>query len=181
MWIMKAKLLTLILVSFALPALLNAQTKAPVKKTTVKKKVVKKAVVAKPKNDTTYYYYATKKVSVKVAPMVDNDQNVLLYDRAGNVTYTFINSRKHGVTRTELKYRADGSVEQAVTTTHPDAGIHGYITTTTFSVANEPEWQTSEKDPMRNLELPNSYYWNKTTKQWVKQEVSKDCPVVPCK
>lgn len=178
---MKAQLLTFFLVVFALPALLQAQTKAPAKKITTKKKVVKKAVVSKPKNDTTYYYYATKKVSVKVAPMVDNDQKVLLYDRAGNVTYTFINSRKHGVTRTELTYRADGSVEQAVTTTHPDAGIHGYKTTTTFSSANEPEWQTSEKDPMRNLELPNNYYWNKTTKQWVKQEVSKDCPVVPCK
>lgn len=177
---MKATLFIFFITFFALPAMVNAQTKAPVKKTTTKKKVVKKPV-AVAKNDTAYQYYANKKVSVKTAPMVEGDQKVLLYDRAGNITYTFINSRKHGVTRTEFKFRADGSVEQAITTTHPDAGIHGYKTTTTFSSANEPEWQTSEKDPMRNLELPNSYYWNKTTKQWVKQEVSKDCPVVPCK
>ena len=177
---MRATLLILFIAAFALPTMVNAQTKAPVKKTTTKKKVVKKPV-AVAKNDTTYQYYATKKVSVKTAPMAEGEQKVWLYDRAGNVTYTFINSRNHGITRTEFSFRADGSVEQAVTTQHPDGGIHGYKTTTTFSSANEPEWQTSEKDPMRNLELPNSYYWNKTTKQWVKQEVSKDCPVVPCK
>ncbi|UPT68201.1 MAG: hypothetical protein M0D57_05995 [Sphingobacteriales bacterium JAD_PAG50586_3] len=150
---MKATLLILFISVFALPALVNAQTKAPVKKTTTKKKVVKKPV-AVAKNDTTYQYYANKKVSVKTAPMVDNDQKIWLYDRAGNVTYTFVNSRKHGVTRTEFRFRADGAVEQAITTQHPDAGIHGYKTTTTFSVANEPEWQTSEKDPMRNLNYP---------------------------
>jgi hypothetical protein len=174
---MKATLLLLFISAFALPAMVNAQTKVPVKKTTTKKKVVKKPAVAKPKNDTTYQYYTNKKVSVKTAPMVDNDQKIWLYDRAGNVTYTFVNSRKHGITRTEFKFRADGSVEQAITTTHPDAGIHGYKTTTAFSVANEPEWQTSEKDPMRILELPNSYYWNKTTKQWKKQEVIEESPV----
>jgi hypothetical protein len=178
---MKATLLILFISAFALPAMVQAQTKAPAKKTTTKKKVVKKPAVAKPKNDTTYQYHTNKKVSVKTAPWSNEEQKIWLYDRAGNVTYTFVNSRKHGVTRSEFKFRADGSVEQAITTTHPDAGIHGYKTTTTFSVANEPEWQTSEKDPMRNLELPNSYYWNKTTKQWVKQEVSKDFPVVPCK
>jgi hypothetical protein len=173
---MKATLLILFISVFALPAMVNAQTKAPVKKTTTKKKVVKKPV-SSAKNDTIYQYYATKKVSVKTAPMVEGDQKVLLYDRAGNVTYTFINSRNHGFTRTEFSFRADGSVEQAITTTHPDAGIHGYITTTTFSTANEPEWQTSEKDPVRQLKMPESYYWDKATKQWIKQEIIKEGPV----
>ncbi len=173
---MKATLLILFIAVFALPAIVNAQTKAPVKKTTTKKKVVKKPVSGA-KNDTIYQYYATKKVSVKTAPLVEGDQKVLLYDRAGNVTYTFINSRNHGFTRTEFSFRADGSVEQAITTTHPDAGIHGYITTTTFSAANEPEWQTSEEDPIRQLKMPESYYWDKATKQWIKQEIIKEGPV----
>lgn len=174
---MKATLLILFISAFAMPAMVNAQTKAPAKKTTTKKKVVKKPAVAKPKNDTTYQYYTNKKVSVKTAPWANLEQKVLIYDCKGNVTYTFTNSHKHGITRTEIKFRADGSVQEATTTQHPDGGIHGYKTSTTFSTDNEPQWKVTEDDPIKHLKIPDSYYWDKATKQWKKQEVIEESPV----
>jgi outer membrane lipoprotein-sorting protein len=76
--------------------------------------------VAKPKNDTIYNYYTNKKVSVKTAPMVNDEQKIWLYDPFGNVTYTFTNSRKHGSTHTDFKYRPDGSVSETNTSIQPD-------------------------------------------------------------
>lgn len=173
---MKATLLIFFIAVFALPAMVNAQTKAPVKKPAAKKKVVKKPVVAA-KNDTTYQYYSNKKVSVKSAPWANQDQKIWLYDRKGNVTYTFTNSRKHGSTRTEFKFRDDGSVEVSITTQHPDGGIYGYKTTTTFGTDNEPQWRTSEQSPQHKLEMPKKEYWDKATKQWKKQEIVEEGPV----
>lgn len=158
----------------------QTKPKAPVKKATTTKKTVKKPVTttkpAAPKNDTTYYYYTNKKVSVKVAPWKDGNQTILFYNYAGQVTYTLENSRNHGTTSNELKFRPDGSVESVAGSTMPDGGIYGYKSTTTFSNLNVPEWRTSEKYPMTTLELPIKYYWDAKTGQWKRQETQECNP-----
>ena len=160
------------------PITMVAQTKTPAKATVKKKTVVKKPVAAKPKNDTIYNYYSNKKVSVKTAPWKNGEQQIWLYDLKGNVTYTFTNSRNHGVTRSEFKFHPNGAVSEATTSTNPDGGIVGYKTRITFSTTNEPEWKQSEEWPMRKLEMPEPYYWDKKTGQWKKQETI-ECQPVP--
>lgn len=155
----------------------NAQVKPAVKTPVKKKTTVKKPVVTKPKNDTIYSYYNNKKVSVKTSPWTNMEQKIWLYDLKGNVTYTFTNSRMHGVTRTEFKLRDDGSVSEAVTSTQPDGGIQHYTTYITFSNSNEPEWKRSEKYPASVTAFPDDYYWDKNTKSWKKQETIEEQPV----
>lgn len=170
---MKRYLLFILVVFGFIPQVNFAQTKTPAKKKTS----VKKPVVAKPKNDTTYSYYSNKKVSVKTGPWIDNEQKVFLYDLKGNITYTFTNSRKHGSTHTEFKYRPDGSVSETTTSMQPDGGIQHYKTIITFSQQNEPEWKRSEDYPTKVLAMPDSYYWDKNTGQWKKQEAMEGQPV----
>jgi hypothetical protein len=150
-----------------------AQTKTPAKK----KATVKKPAVAKAKNDTVYSYYSNKKVSVKTAPWNNGNQQIWLYNIKGNVMYTFTNSRLHGSTHTDFKFRQDGSVSEAVTSMQPDGGIQHYTTYITFSNSNEPEWKHSEKYPASVTAFPDDYYWDKNTKSWKKQETIEEQPV----
>lgn len=155
-----------------LPCSIYGQKKAPVKpksKTTVK---TVKAGTAK--NDTVYYYYSNKKVSVKVLPWADNEQQIWLFSPAGAKTYTLTNSRKHGYTRTELSFDQGGNVKQALVTTHPDAGLYGYKSTISFDASNTPLQMESVKDPMQNLEMPAKYNWNKATGTWVREKSEKE-------
>lgn len=174
---MKTYLLLLLIVFGLAPITMVAQTKTPAKTTVKKKTVVKKPIAAKPKNDTIYNYYSNKAISVKTAPWKNGEQQIWLYDLKGNVTYTFTNSRNHGVTRTEFKFRQDGSVSEAVTSMQPDGGIQHYTTYITFSNSNEPEWKRSEKYPASVTAFPDDYYWNKSTKSWKKQETIEEQPV----
>lgn len=173
---MKPFVQLIILALGILPFAANAQTKPAVKAPVKKKTVVKKSAAAA-KDGATYQYYTNKKVSVKTGPWANSEQQIWLYDLKGNVTYTFTNSRLHGVTRTEFTFHPNGAVSNAITTTHPDGGIKGYRTTTTFSEENEPQWRQSEESPMTKLEMPDKYYWDKTTKQWKKQEIVEESPV----
>ncbi len=175
---MKRYLLLLLVVVGMVAQPVYAQTKPATKAPVKKKTVVKKPVAVKSKNDTTYTYYSNKKVSVKTAPWANMEQKIWLYDLKGNVTYTFTNSRKHGVTRTEFKFHPNGAVSEAITSTNPDGGIVGYKTYTTFSTTNDPEWRHSEEWPMHKLEMPDNFYWDKKTGQWKKQETI-ECQPAP--
>jgi hypothetical protein len=79
----------------------------------------------------------------------------------------------------DINFRNDGSVNTIKEHTNPGASRYWYDCLMTFSNNNEPEWRKCEQMPMDRLELAsaNKYYWNKASKQWVKQEVVQEEPI----
>ncbi len=132
-----------------------------------------------PGSDTTYYKYTNGKVSAKVTPWVNNRRKTILFDRHGKKTYEMEDVHLSYQITTRLSLRQDGSVEKASIHNNPGASMYWHETTITFDTDNEPSWKTEKQMPEHNLSLtaPVSSYWNKTTRQWVKQEAVEEQPV----
>ncbi len=132
-----------------------------------KKKTVAKAA----ESDTAFYYYPSGSVSVKITPWKDGNRYLLFYNRSGQLTYTQNDKRMSFSEVTKLSFKGNGSVEKADIHENPGASMYWYETRVTFSDDNEPEWMVSQRMPIESLnDAAVSYYWNKKTRQWAKQE-----------
>ncbi len=128
-------------------------------------------------SDTTYHYYKnSKQVSVKITPQNADRHWTILYDPQGNETYRMESVRMSYQVSVNLKFHDNGAVREAKISTNPGASMYWYETYITFSTANEPEWRRNETHPQRSLEIPVKEYWDRKTKNWVKQEMMECNP-----
>lgn len=151
----------------------TASIKQPALDSTAKKKVIKPVPNYKAEtNDTTYYYYNTGKVSVKITPWQQGKRNLLIFNRQSQLTYQIENVRSSYSVNTELKFKGNGSISEVKTHTNPGASMYWYESTITFSDSNEPEWKNDERFPQNSVTMPgsNASYWDKAKQTWVKQQ-----------
>ena len=150
----------------------KAENKAPEKQPLkVLEEPKKKPLVKATGSDTTFYYYKDGKVSVKITPWKDGNRYLLFYNRSGQLTYTQNDKRMSFTEVTQLSFKGNGSVEKAEIHENPGASMYWYETRVTFSDDNEPEWMVTQRMPVESLtDAAVSYYWNKKTRQWTKQE-----------
>jgi hypothetical protein len=159
-------------------------------KSTTAKQIIPKPEKPKPEKktqppaprleDTLYYKYTDGKLSVKKFPRHEGRSKILIYDRQGNITIELEEVVLSYSVSYNIKFREDGSVNNIHEHTNPGASMYWYDCNMTFSNNNEPEWRKCEQHPMRSLEHPdaNKYYWDKKTKQWIKQEIVYEQPVI---
>ncbi len=128
-----------------------------------------------PEEQLKFYYKGNNKLSMEIIYLEGRSKDFILYDPWGNETYR-LEHRILSYTETVeiVDWHPNGAVAKAVVHMNPGASMYWYETTYTFGINNEPEWLVSQQFPERSVTLPgeNSYYWNKKTKSWVKQEVA---------
>jgi hypothetical protein len=128
-----------------------------------------------PEEQLKFYYKGNNKLSMEIICLEGRSMDFVLYDPWGNETYR-LEHRILSYTETVeiVEWHPNGAVAKAVVHMNPGASMYWYETTYTFGINNEPEWRVSQQFPERTVTLPgeNSYYWNKKTKSWVKQEVA---------
>lgn len=128
-----------------------------------------------PEEQFKFYYKGNNKLSMEIIYLEGRSKDFILYDPWGNETYR-LEHRILSYTETVeiVEWHPNGAVAKAVVHMNPGASMYWYETTYTFGINNEPEWRVSQQFPERTVTLPgeNSYYWNKKTKSWVKQEVA---------
>lgn len=132
------------------------------------------------KEDTLIYKYTDGKISVKKFPRYEGRSKILIYDRQGNITIELEDVLMSYSVSHNIKFREDGSVNNINEHTNPGASMYWYECNMTFNNNNEPEWRKCEQHPVRSIEHPNAnkYYWDKKTKQWIKQEIIYEQPVI---
>lgn len=130
--------------------------------------------------DTLYYKYTDGKLSVKKFPRHEGRSKILIYDRQGNITTELEDILMSYSVSHSIKFREDGSVRAINEHTNPGASMYWYECNITFNNNNEPEWKKCEQHPVRAVEHPNAnkYFWDKKTKQWIKQEVVYEQPII---
>lgn len=128
-----------------------------------------------PEEQLKFYYKGNNKLSMEIIYLEGRSKDFILYDPWGKETYR-LEHRILSYTETVeiVEWHPNGAVAKAVVHMNPGASMYWYETTYTFGINNEPEWRVSQQFPERTVTLPgeNSYYWNKKTKSWVKQEVA---------
>jgi|GEM_PF-4586305 len=134
------------------------------------------ASVPRPDRDTVTHRYSGGAVSVVLHPFVHGKRTIILYDRKGNPTIDLQEVRQSYSVSYRLKFRSDGSVEHIEEHTNRGASMYWFTCGMTFSNNNEPEWRRCQQHPQRQVERPgsNDYYWHRQTKEWRKQEVSRE-------
>jgi len=124
-------------------------------------------------SDTTYYYFADGRLSVKIAPS-DDRQQIWVYHIMGDLIYEFENVRMSYSVSNSLKFRPDGSIENVKTHTNPGASMYWYETETVFEKDNEPRYQKSYQKPFNTVldAMGDKYLWISKEKRWQKQEIA---------
>lgn len=124
-------------------------------------------------SDTTYHFYVNNKLSVKITSWNKGKRQIILYDLYGNITYTHEEVSLSYSVSCDLFFANNGSVEKIKCRTNPGASRFWYESEMTFNGTNTPIWKKTYKKPFDHIEDASgkSYFWDKKTTQWKKQEV----------
>lgn len=119
------------------------------------------------------YYTGTKDISTKTEAWKDGKRTIYLYGPNTKVSYTF-NDVNHSYSNvTDLKFRTNGSVAEAITNSNPGASMYWYSIITRFDDSNIPMNRETIKHPTENLEEYMNRkieLWDSRKNAWVKQE-----------
>lgn len=129
--------------------------------------------VGNPASDTTFYYYSgsPKRVSAIITPWKSDKRKVILFDPSGKKTFELEDVRmSYSSISTLNSFHANGSVEKLTVHDNPGASMYWYETYYTFGTGNEPLWRENKQFPVKGLEPPNVFYWDKNSSSWKKQE-----------
>jgi len=152
----------------------------PNKEKTQKEKEGQKEIMqtSKGMNDTVYHYFSNRKLSVKEHPFNNGRRKIEVFDyMTGKVNIELEDVRMSFSVSHRLRFRNDGSLERVSVHENPGASRYWYECEMTFSNTNEPQWQTCQQMPMDRVEFPSKYYWDKSRRQWIKQEIIIEQPV----
>lgn len=129
-----------------------------------------------PQNDTTYHYYDSGKLSVKITPWSEGKRKLFFYDLKGAQTFELEDVRMSYSITTQLKFHPNGAASVAEIHTNPGASRYWYETEITFDTANEPLLRYDRQMPQERIDLEENLpsFWNKQKQQWVKQEIVKE-------
>lgn len=131
------------------------------------------AIRTQPADTIFYYYKGNNAVSAFITPWVDNRRVVVLFDPFGKETYRFENVQGHMSEVSKItSFHPNGAVAAINHYSNPGASINWADADYTFGINNEPEWMVVHEHP-ETLEntMNNSFYWDKKTKAWKRQEV----------
>lgn len=135
--------------------------------------VPKPAVIKEITKNITTYFKNNKQMSTLTTPWVNDTRYIRLYDMKGEMTYEFKDERKSYSIVTELRFRENGSVMEAITHTNPGASMYWYETFTRFDENNIPTTQESHEYPEKLstiMDKNNSKFWDKANKKWITQQ-----------
>jgi outer membrane biogenesis lipoprotein LolB len=125
-------------------------------------------------SDTIFYYYkGNNAVSAYITPWLNNNRVVVLFDPFGKETYRFENVQGHMSEVSKINtFHPNGAVAAINHYSNPGASINWADADYTFGINNEPEWMVVHEHP-ETLEnsMNNSFYWDKKTNAWKRQEV----------
>jgi hypothetical protein len=123
--------------------------------------------------DTIFHYYVNNKVSVKITPWVDGKREIKLYDLYGNNTYNCEEVNMSYTVFCDLFFANNGSVEKMSCRTNPGASRFWHESEISFNGTNTPLWMKTYTKPIETIEdaQGETYYWDKKSNNWKKQEV----------
>lgn len=126
----------------------------------------------KPNTDTVFYRFTDGRVSVKVCPFIQNERTILIFNPFGEIVYTLTDTRKSYSVTNQLKFRANGSIQEVRQRTNPDAGRFWSECMITFSEENNPQRKHCNQMPAETLldAMGKVYYWDKAKKSWIAQK-----------
>ncbi len=130
-------------------------------------------VVNAPQTIQDTYYHNNGQLSVKIGPWENQIRETICYDRQGKETYRFEEIRHSYSVRAELKFGKTGALSKVILHTNPGASRTSQKSTMTFDIDNTPLWMTVEEIPSDANFLkngPKKFYWNKSTREWTRQE-----------
>lgn len=142
-----------------------------------------KKVVTAPANDTIRHYYVNGALSVLITPWENGKRQYFLYDLYSNVTYEMEEVQLSYQISIRLSFHKNGAVKTANIHTNPGASRYMHSSEITFGTTNDPLTKTSKRIPQDTIEevmeANRPWFWNKRTKQWVRQEIVEemDTPV----
>jgi len=132
-------------------------------------------------NKTVFHYYQSepKRVAVEITPWNDGKRVIRFFNPAGDTTYSIEDINRSYSSITQLRFHKSGACSSAETSMNPGASMYWYETKITFDENNNPLWKTETQMPMESIEqnMNNEWWWNGTSKSWVRQEIIKEQPV----
>ncbi len=132
---------------------------------------------SEPEASADFKSYSDGKPSVTLSEWDNNTRVYQLYDRDGNLTFTLEEVRSSYSVSNRFRYHPNGAVKEVMQTTNPGASRYWYETKITFDNNNTPLWKSSKRMPEDFSSVSQgstSFYWNKDTKKWIKQETVKE-------
>lgn len=134
---------------------------------------VKPTVAQKPINDTIFYYFDDKRLSVKMLPFLEGRQQIKVYRPNGDIIFETENVRLSYHVSNELKFRNNGSLELIKSSMNPGASLYWYESTIGFDIDNEPLYKQTFRQPYESVNdaMGEKYLWDKLNRKWVKQEL----------
>lgn len=126
--------------------------------------------------DTTYFVNGS--ISTITTSWKQGKQAVYLYNLEGLNTLAFMRTEGSYFVNITPVYGKNGSVSALVETIHPGGSPCSMVTTYRFNGTNEPLLKIIEygTGPLCNQER-ETWFWNKKSKGWVKQETVSCMPV----
>jgi hypothetical protein len=126
--------------------------------------------------DTTYYVNGS--ISTITTWWEQGKQQVFLYNLEGKETLSFTRVKSSFSVNISLVYAKNGSVSHLIETIHSGGSPCSMVTSYRFNGTNEPLLKTIEHGltALCNQER-ETWFWNKKSKGWVKQETVSCMPV----
>jgi hypothetical protein len=128
-----------------------------------------------PVNDTLFYYYTNKKVSVKIHPWQDGERLLELFNLYGVKTFEAREIHKSYSLGLNLKFHPNGAVKEIHESFNPGASLYTYFAHMKFSSTNDPEVRIEGRMPdytlQEKLKKDRPFFWDKKRFAWVQQEI----------
>ncbi|MFZ4785840.1 MAG: hypothetical protein ACOYLH_10200 [Flavobacteriales bacterium] len=164
----------IVIALFALASLFACKTQTAAQAASVDAAPQPEAIRTQVSDTIFYYYKGNNALSVYITPWVDNKRMVVLFDPFGKETYRFENVQGHMSEVSKItSFHPNGAVAAINHYSNPGASINWADADYTFGINNEPEWMVVHEHP-ETLEnsMNNSFYWDKKTNSWKRQEVA---------